>query len=72
MIILEGPNKAGKSTLAEIYSAEYNVSSCYIRDYSDNVWNSSLEQLNHRIVDRCWITEIVYKKRPRLTTAQIM
>lgn len=76
MIILEGPNKAGKSTLAARMKKEWGVKVLYMRDFDTpaHVWMSSLAQLSGKglcLTDRCWITELVYHRPARLRLDQL-
>jgi len=75
MIIVEGPNKCGKTTLAKEFK---DYKSLYIRAYDkdngDELWYSSLtqvEKFKQVIVDRCWLTEAIYHKICRLRLDQL-
>lgn len=73
MLILEGPNKVGKSTLAKELGKPL-----YIRGIEDpdKLWFSSVAALELAkpsiVLDRCWISECVYKARPRFRLDQMV
>jgi len=76
MLILEGPNQSGKTTLCKELRSAWGHRRMYIREYKrkDRLWYSGLAQVMHHgswVVDRCWLTELIYHKICRYRLDQL-
>ncbi len=76
MIIVEGPNLSGKTTVARLIKQDWELRPVYIRSWKNKgrLWLSSLVQVTsgpNAVVDRCWITESVYHRPCRLRMDQL-
>jgi len=84
IIILEGPDCAGKTTLAEKFKKELGINAKYIHLNSEAVESDYTCVLDpnkhvgtkHRIIDRHWPSEVVYghvfRNGPRINVDRIV
>ena len=63
-LILEGPDCAGKSTMAKELAERLRLDIIKSTCYGPNTYDDYVTRLacDHVVIDRCWISELIYAK----------